>query len=103
MKLVLSFISERDTETPVFLPASMHLSIQAIFLARFLIVCIPSRSCLTSSGVFPCTIFQYEDVTIGICIMEKYLFITSKDAVVPALLADITDAPGFLANAAPPA
>ena len=35
--------------------------------------------------------------------MVKYLFITSKDAVVPALLADTIDAPGLCANADFPA
>ena len=44
----------------------MDFSIQAIFFPRVRIVCRPSRSCRTSSGVLPWTEFQYCEVTTGI-------------------------------------
>jgi len=40
---------------PAFFPASMLFSSQAMFSPRVRIVCIPSLSCFTSSGVLPCT------------------------------------------------
>ena len=44
---------------------------------------VPSSSCLTCSGVLPCTIFQYFDDTTGIDEMVKYLLTWSNAAVVP--------------------
>ena len=55
--------------------------INAIFRARFLIVCRPSRSFFTSSAVKPCTWFQYVEEATGMLLMVKYLFNTSKLAV----------------------
>ena len=43
---------------PDLSPYSISLSIQAIFFPSTLITCIPSLSCMTSSGVYPWTIFQ---------------------------------------------
>src|SRR5574344_499441 len=83
---------------PALSPASLHFSMKAMFLPTTLIVCMPSRSCFTSSGVLPCTIFQYLEETIGICEIEKYLLIWSMVDVVPALLADVTAAAGFMKN-----
>lgn len=57
--------------------------------------CKPSKSCRTSSGVKPCTMFQYDEEMIGIWQMLKYLFNWSKVAVVPARLAETTAAAGL--------
>ena len=43
----------------------------------------PSRSCRTSSGVLPWTMFQYCDETIGMFEIVKYLLSRSKAAVAP--------------------
>ena len=64
-------------------------------------VCIPSASCRTSSGVFPCTIFQYCEDTIGMLLMPKYLFSWSTVAVAPPLRQLTIEAAGLLANRAP--
>ena len=58
MKFVRYFLSASGRSTPCDLPAAIHLSSHAILLARLRIVCIPSSSCATSSGVLPYTIFQ---------------------------------------------
>ena len=46
----------------------------------------------------PWTMFQYREETTGIWAYSRYLFIWSMVAVVPALLADTTTAPGFRNN-----
>ena len=58
----------------IFVATFLQLMKYAILFPRICITCIPSRSCFTSSGFVPCTIFQYLDVIIGICIRPKYLF-----------------------------
>lgn len=62
------------------------LYIHTMFLARFIMVCIPSSSCGASSPYKPCTIFQYVEPATGICAIPKYLFKPSSAAVVPPLL-----------------
>ena len=47
-------------------------------------VCIPSVSSRTSSGLFPWTWFQYWDVAIGILLMVKYLLSPVKGSAGPA-------------------
>ena len=69
----------------------------AMFLPRFLIVCKPSRSSSTSEEVKPCTSFQYVEDTIGIELIVKYLLISSKADVEPALREETTAAPVFIA------
>jgi len=71
---------------PAARPISMHLSSQAILRPSVRITCMPSRSCRTSSGVLPCTMFQYVEPATGICAIPKYLFKPSSAAVVPPLL-----------------
>ena len=53
---------------------AMLLSRYAILFPSVRMVCIPSRSRLTSSGVNPWVEFQYWLDTTGICMMVKYLF-----------------------------
>lgn len=53
-------------------PLSMHFSNHAIFCPKMRMVCKPSLSLRTSSGVKPCTEFQYCDATIGIFAIVKY-------------------------------
>ena len=47
--------------------------IYAIFLPNMRMICKPSSSLRTSSGVFPCTIGQYWLGAIGMPQMVKYL------------------------------
>ena len=47
-------------------------SIQAMLRPMLRMVCIPSKSLRTSSGVMPWTIFQYVEVTMGMLAMPKY-------------------------------
>ena len=58
---------------PCSIAISLHFRKKAILLPRIRMVCIPSTSFLTSSGFVPCTMFQYLEETIGICISAKYL------------------------------
>ena len=44
--------------SPAAFPAWMHWTIQSRFRAKFRMVCIPSASWRTSSGVLPWTMFQ---------------------------------------------
>ena len=88
---------------PAARPISMHLSSQAILRPSVRITCMPSRSCRTSSGVLPCTMFQYFEDTTGIQLMVKYLFSASSAAVVPPRRAETTAAPGLYRSALPPA
>lgn len=99
IKLVWFPLSVSGSATPAALPASKHLIIHARFLARFLMVCMPSASCSASPGTRPCTRFQYVEPATGICDMPKYLFSTSNVADVPPRLATATDAPGLYSNA----
>ena len=62
-------------------------------------ICMPSRSCLTSSGVVPCVAFQYWDDTTGMLEMVKYLFSRSKAALAPPRRQLTMAAPGLYANA----
>ena len=99
IKFVLFFSSVSGSVTPAAFPASMDLSIQAMFLPRTRMICMPSSSFFTSSGHCPCTMFQYWEDTTGICVIIKYLFSWSRVAVVPALLAEAMAAPGLWAAA----
>jgi len=53
-------------------PNEMHLIKNAIFLPNERIVCKPSSSSCTSSGVYPWTLFQYWLEAIGIPEIVKY-------------------------------
>ena len=55
IKLVIIWGSYSGACTPARWAAWRHLSIQAMFLPRVRMVCMPSRSCTTSSAVLPCT------------------------------------------------
>ena len=80
----------------------MHRSSQAMSLPRLRMICMPSLSCRTSSGVLPCTMHQYWEDTSGMWLMVKYFCRASSEAVVPALLAETTQAPGLWERAAEP-
>lgn len=58
IKLVKTFCSAAGSCTPAFLPASMHLRSQAIFLPSVCIICRPSLSSMTSLGEKPWTMGQ---------------------------------------------
>ena len=66
-----------------------------MFFASIRTFRMPSLSARTSSGLLPCTIFQYREEMTGICPQRKNLFSWSSVAVVPARLADTTAAAGF--------
>ena len=66
--------------------------------ASMRMVTSPSLSCSTSSAVVPWTLFQYRELTTGICEMVKNLLMSSNDAVVPARRALSTAAAGLWAN-----
>ena len=53
IKFVRSNASGTGGSIPACRPASMDFSSQAMFLPRVRMICSPSRSCATSSGVFP--------------------------------------------------
>lgn len=53
IKLVAILSSRSGNETPVFMAASLHFKNHAIFLPSMRMICIPSRSFFTSSGVKP--------------------------------------------------
>ena len=53
IKFVPTLGSSSGNVIPASLPACMDFKSQAIFLPKVRIVCIPSKSCCTSSGVFP--------------------------------------------------
>ena len=53
IKLVFILSSPQGSSTPCFFAASIDLTSHAIFFPRSLIVCMPSSSLTTSSGVFP--------------------------------------------------
>lgn len=102
IKFVRIRLSSSGSFNPIFSPRFLQLMKNAILFPRVRMVCNPSRSCRTSSGQAPCTMFQYCEVTMGICMRPKYLFIWSQVAVVPALLAEITAAAGFSRKWLPP-
>ena len=58
LKLVQCWVSAAGGVTPFSFPASIQRSIHAIFRPRFRMVWRPSRSCSTSSGAGPNTMFQ---------------------------------------------
>ena len=58
IKLVKTFCSAAGSCTPAFLPASMHLRSQAIFLPSVCMICRPSLSSMTSLGEKPWTMGQ---------------------------------------------
>ena len=66
-----------------------------MFCPSTLIVCNPSSSFRTSSGVKPCTEFQYWDETMGILQIVKYWFNCSNVAEAPPRRQDTTDAPSL--------
>lgn len=102
IKFVRIRLSSSGSFNPIFSPRFLQLMKNAILFPRVRMVCNPSRSYRTSSGQVPCTMFQYCEVTMGICMRPKYLFIWSQVAVVPALLAEITAAAGFSRRWLPP-
>jgi len=53
MKLVNTVSSRSGNGTPASIPAFLHFRNQAMFFPNMRIICIPSRSFLTSSGVEP--------------------------------------------------
>ena len=61
-------------------------------------VCRPSASRRTCSGLLPWTMFQYWDGTTGILLMRKYWLSRSNVAVVPARRALHTAAAGLKAR-----
>ena len=97
----MKFVSVGTTASGAFIDfaASLHFNKYAMFHANTLMFCIPSSSFKTSSGVFPCTMFQYLPETTGISFIIKYLFNWSNAAVVPALLALTMAHPNFNLNA----
>ena len=66
------------------LAKEMLLSSQAMLRPSVRIVCMPSRSRRTSSGLLPCTEFQYCDGAMIMLDMPMYLLSWSYAAVVPA-------------------
>ena len=58
IKFVLLLRSASGASMPALRPASMQPSSQAIFLPRFRMICRPSASCIASSALLPCTMFQ---------------------------------------------
>lgn len=58
IKFVTAPRSRSGASRPCARPASMHFMSHAMFLPRLRRICIPSRSCRTSSGVWPNTTFQ---------------------------------------------
>ena len=102
IKFVRIRLSSSGSFNLIFSPRFLQLMRNAILFPRVRMVCNPSRSCRTSSGQAPCAMFQYCEVTMGICMRPKYLFIWSQVAVVPALLAEITAAAGFSRKWLPP-
>ena len=64
-------------------------------------VCRPSRSWRTSSGVLPWTWFQYWEGTTGMLEMVKYLFSWSKALLAPPRRQETTAAPGLPAQVLP--
>ena len=67
-----------------------------MFRARVRMVCLPSPSCSASPGFIPWMLFQYWLETTGILEIVKYLFSSSKVAVVPARRAQAMLAPTFM-------
>ena len=71
---MLTFVIELiGSSIPIFIATFLQCRKNAILFPSTRITCIPSRSFFTCSGVAPCTIFQYLEVMIGICISPKYL------------------------------
>ncbi len=98
IKWVKTVFSYAGFFTPFLLPDLMLSSIQARFSPSVRIVCRPSKSLRTSSGVKPCTIFQYWEPATIMLEMVKYLFRRSKAAVAPPRLHDTTEAASIFAN-----
>jgi hypothetical protein len=73
-----------------------------MFLPSVLIVCSPSKSRRTSSGVLPWTEFQYCEVTMGILLIIKYLFSRSNAALAPPRRQLTTAAAGLFAKVGAP-
>lgn len=71
------------------------LSIHAIFSPSERMVWSPSLSFRTSSGVKPCTEFQYCDDTTGILQIVKYWLSCSKVAEAPTRRHDTTETQSF--------
>ena len=69
---------------------------KAMLRPKVRIVCKPSLSSSTSSGLPPYTMFQYWLLTIGIPFMVKYLLSISKVAVFPPRRQETTAAPTFM-------
>ena len=74
---------------------------KAMFRPRVRMVCSPSRSCRTSSAEPPYTMFQYWLLAMGMPLMVKYLFSTSKEEVLPPLRQVTTAAPTFMVLSMP--
>ena len=72
-----------------------------MFRASVRIVWSPSASLRASSAEKPCILFQYWLEATGIPLMVKYLFSTSKEAVLPARRQETTAAPTFMVLSKP--
>ena len=70
---------------------------KAIFLAKVRIVCRPSASSSACPGAPPWTLFQYWLEAMGMELMVKYLFSSSKVEEQPPRRATATLAPTFMA------
>ena len=101
IKFVRMGVSLSGISMPFSFPSLMHLSSQAIFLPRLLMVCSPSPSSSTCSALEPCTIFQYWPETMGMELMEKYLFNWSIAALAPPLREEVMAQAGFPASFLP--
>ena len=77
-------------------PSAILFMRNAIFLARTLIVCSPSSSCIASPFSVPWMLFQYWLDATGIPQIVKYLLSSSKVEDSPPLLAQTTLAPTFI-------
>lgn len=95
IKCVLNLFSYCGLEMPCSFPAWIFFSSHAIFCANVLIVCNPSLSLRTSSGVNPCTWFQYCEPTMCILQIPKYLFKRSKAEEAPPRRQETTEAASF--------
>ena len=64
--------------TPVFMILEVFMeTIIPLMMASIIVQgvdCLLYTSCRTSSGVFPCTWFQYWEETTGMELIVKYLF-----------------------------
>ncbi len=98
MKWVGVHFSYTGIDMPAFLPASMHFRTHAMFWAKVRMVCSPSSSFMTSSGVNPWIWFQYWDPGTTMLHMRQYWFMRWKAAESPPRLQLTTAAATFPYN-----